>query len=231
MTAEARFFPELDLKTVFHYIRVQRADIEKTSFNTKYGQFEYLVMPMGLCDTLVTFQSVMKHIFYDCVDDFLAVYMDDLLIFSKDERSHLRHIELVLSRIKERKMYMSLKKCEFLTEEMEFLELNGEIIRLRVHPNKVKMLKMWPKPSTLIYFRSVLGLMQFFRRFIKKVSEIAAPIANLTKKNQGIQNRSDQCDRVAEEGSKKLLQYLFRRFGRNRSGNTLMRPSSLWEVR
>ena len=80
----ARAFSKLDLKTGFNQIRVRPEDVEKTAFNTKYGQFEYLVMLMGLCNVPATFQSWMNRIFHDCIDDFLVVYMDDLLIFSKN---------------------------------------------------------------------------------------------------------------------------------------------------
>ena len=76
----ATVFSKPDLKTGFHQIRVRRDDIEKNAFNTKYGQFEYLVMPMGLCNAPATFQSLMNRIFYDCIDVFLVVYMDDVLI-------------------------------------------------------------------------------------------------------------------------------------------------------
>ena len=109
----ARYFSKLDLKTGFHQIRVKPEYIEKTAFNTKYGQFEYLVMPMGLCNAPATFQTLMNQIFYDCIDVFLVVYMDDLLIFSKDEESHYRNLETVLSLLKEHKLYASPKKCEF----------------------------------------------------------------------------------------------------------------------
>ncbi len=99
---------------------MQSEDTEKTAFNTKYGQFEYFEMPMELSNAHANFQSLMKRIFYDCLDDFLVVYMDNLLIFSKDEHSHLRRIKLVLSRFKDHKLYVSPNECEFLKEEMEF---------------------------------------------------------------------------------------------------------------
>lgn len=83
MFGEARVFSKLDPKTGFHHIRVRPKDAEQSAFNTKYGQFEYMVMPMGLCNAPATFQSLMNPIFHDCIDDFIAVYMDDLLIFSK----------------------------------------------------------------------------------------------------------------------------------------------------
>ncbi len=82
----------MDLNAGFHQIRAKPQDIEKTAFNTKYGQYEYLVMPMGLCYALATFQYLMNQIFYDCIDVFLVVYMDDLLVFSKDKKSHIKHL-------------------------------------------------------------------------------------------------------------------------------------------
>ena len=117
----ARFFSKLDMKTGFHQIRVRHEDIEKTAFNTKYGQFEYPVMPIGLCNAPATFQTLMNQIFYDCIDVFMVVYMDDLLIFSKDEKSHLEHLEIVLSRFREHELYVSPQKFEFIKTEMEFL--------------------------------------------------------------------------------------------------------------
>ena len=92
----AAVFSKLDPKTVFHHIRVRPDDIEKTAFRSKYGQFEYFVMPMGLCNVPATFQSLMNRIFYDCIDVFLVVYMDGVSIFSKDGESHLKHLEIVL---------------------------------------------------------------------------------------------------------------------------------------
>jgi Reverse transcriptase (RNA-dependent DNA polymerase) len=96
----ARVFLKLDFKTGFHQIRLQPEDIEKTAFNTKYGQLEYLVKPMGLCNAPETFQTLMNDIFCDCIDDFLVVYMYDLLIFSKNKDDHIRHVEKVLARLK-----------------------------------------------------------------------------------------------------------------------------------
>ena len=78
---EAKVFSEMTLKTGFHQIRVVPEDFEKKAFNTKYGLFEYLFMPLGLCNAPVAFQSFMNRIFYACVDMFPVVYIDDLLIF------------------------------------------------------------------------------------------------------------------------------------------------------
>lgn len=198
MLGDAKVFSKMDLKTGFHQIRVKPSDVEKTAFNTKYGQFEYMVMPMGLCNAPATFQSLMNRIFYDCVDVFLVVYMDDLLIFSKDEESHMKHLEIVLSRLREHKLYVSPKKCEFMKIEIDFLGLIVGKNGIRVNPSKVEVLKSWPRPQSLTDVRSFIGLLQFFRRFIKDFSTLATPLTNLTKKGYGIQKWDETCDKAFE---------------------------------
>ncbi len=108
MLREVRFFSKLDLTSGFHHIRVKPEDMAKNPFNTKYDQFQNSVTP--------TFQSLIDRIFYDCLGDVFVVYMEDMMIFSKEEQSHLRHIELVLSCLKDHKLHESRKKCEFLKE-------------------------------------------------------------------------------------------------------------------
>jgi hypothetical protein len=154
----ARVFSKLDLKTGFHQIRLRPEDIEKTAFNTKYGQFEYLVMPMGLCNAPATFQTLMNNIFYDCIDDFLVVYMDDLLIFSKNEEDHMRHVEMVLQRLREHKLYVSPKKCVFMSTEIEFLGFIVGKDGLRVDPKKIEVIENWPRPTRITEGPSFLGL-------------------------------------------------------------------------
>ena len=190
----ARVFSKLDLKTGFHQIRVCPEDIEKTAFNTKYGQFEYLVLPMGLCNAPATFQSLMNCIIYDCIDVFLVVYMDDLLIFSRNEEEHLKHLVIVLSRLQEETLFVSPKKCEFMTEETEFLGMLVSKDGISVNPEKVDVVKTWPRPSSLTELRSFVGLLQFFRRFIRGFSAIAAPITALTRKGSGIHKWDKNCD-------------------------------------
>lgn len=124
----------------------------------------------------------------------MVVYMDDLLIFSKDEQSHLKHLEIVLSRLKENKLFVSPKKCEFMKTEIKFLGLIVGRDGLQVNPAKVEILKSWPKPKSLTEVRSFMGLLQFFRRFIKDFSKLSAPLTNLTKKEMGIKKWDKTCD-------------------------------------
>ncbi len=96
----------------------------------------------------------------------MVVYMDDLLIFSKDEKSHLEHLNPVLSRLKDHKLYMSPKKFEFMKSEISFLGMIVGKGKIKVDNKKVEVLKNWPKPKYLTEVRSFMGLLQFFRQFI-----------------------------------------------------------------
>lgn len=194
----AKYFSRLDLKTGFHQIRVRNEDIEKTAFNTKYGQFEYLVMPMGACNSPATFQTLMNQIFHDCIDDFMVVYIDDLLIFSKDRESHYAHLEKVLSRLRDHELYVSPKKCEFMKTEIDFLGLVIGRNGIRVDDRKVEILRTWPRPNSLTDLRSFLGLLQFFRRFIPDFAKVASPLTNLLKKDKGLRFWNESCDEAFE---------------------------------
>ena len=93
----------------------------KTSFNTKYSHYAYLVMSMGLCNAPATFQSLLNHILYAFVDMFLVLYIDDRLIFSKDEESYLKHLEIGLPRLKKNELFVLPTKCNFMKAEIKFL--------------------------------------------------------------------------------------------------------------
>ena len=141
----------------------------------------------------------MNQLFYNCIDDFLVVYMDDFRIFNKDEASHLKHLETVLRRLEENNLLVSPEKCEFMKTEIDFLRFLVGKHGLRVNPSKVEVLKTWPKPKSLFEVRSFLGLLQSFRRFVAKFSEVAAAMTNLTKKDQGIGKWNSKCDEAFEK--------------------------------
>lgn len=149
----------MDLQTGFDQIRVKPDDVEKRAFITKYGQFEYLVLPMGLCNAPATFQSLMKDIFHDCLGDSLVLYMDELLIFSKDLKSNIRHVETVVTKLGEHYLYDAPKKWELMRDDIEFLGLLVGMNGIKEVPRKVDVLRTWPKTVSITDIRSFLGLM------------------------------------------------------------------------
>lgn len=195
----SQFFTKIDLKTGFHQIRVKPEHIEKTAFQTKYGQYEYLVLPMGLCNAPATFTMMMNQVLAGFVDRFCTVYLDDILIFSKTASEHRKHVRQVLERLREHKLYASPKKCYFMTQEVEFLGIIVSNKGIQVNSDKISIIKEWPKPESISEVRGFLGLASFFRRFIKGFSDIALPLTSLTKKGNSIQNWDESCAKAMDE--------------------------------
>jgi transposase InsO family protein len=179
----AKIFSKLDLKSGYHQVRIKDDDIEKTAFRTRYGSFEFVVLPFGLTNVPPTFMRLMNSIFHKYIDEFVIIYLDDILIYSKNEDEHLHHIKLVLQLLQHNHLYVNKAKCEFGVSEIEFV---GHIVTshgVKVDDNKVIAIKNWPIPRNPTSVRSFLGAAGFYRRFIPNFSEVAAPLTDLTKDN------------------------------------------------
>lgn len=179
----ARWFSKIDLATGFHQIRIADADIEKTAFRTRYGSFEYLVLPMGLCNAPGTFMQLMNETFRDMLDRTVLVFLDDILVFSRTKEDHLAHVRAVLQRLRDQRLYAKPSKCEFFKQEVEFLGHRIGKDGLAVSPDKIAAVKDWPAPKSVTEVRSFLGLAGYYRRFVANFSKIALPITELTKES------------------------------------------------
>eukprot|EP00253_Pinus_taeda_P004399 PITA_04399 len=158
------------LKNRYHQIRVREQDIPKTAFRCHYGHFEFLVMPFGLTNAPATFQSCMNHIFRSHLRKFVLVFFDDILIYSRTWEELLQHIEIVLCILEEQQFYAKLSKCEFGLMEMLYL---GHIIGVdgvRVHKEKIKAIRDWPKPRNVTELRGFIGICTYYRKFVKSFS-------------------------------------------------------------
>ncbi|KAJ9517480.1 hypothetical protein QJQ45_024949 [Haematococcus lacustris] len=140
----AKVFSKIDLKSGYHQIRVAEADIHKTSFRTRYGHYEYTVMPFGMCNAPATFQRLMNDIFRPHLDQFVLVYLDDTLIYSRSEAEHLEHLRTVLGLLRQHQLYANLSKCAFFLPSIDFL---GHIISAAgIHPDPAKIRAMAETP-------------------------------------------------------------------------------------
>ncbi|WVZ71456.1 hypothetical protein U9M48_020042 [Paspalum notatum var. saurae] len=158
-------------------------DIPKTAFSTGYGLYEYPVMSFGLTNAPAFFMYMMNSVFMNELDKFVVVFIDDILIYSKNEKEHEEHLRVVLTRLREHKLYAKFSKCAFWLKEVGFL---GHILSekgVAVDPSKVKDVLNWKQPETVTEIRSFLGLAGYYCRFIKDFSKIAKPMTSLTKKN------------------------------------------------
>lgn len=182
-TYGARFFTSIDLRNGFHQIAIQKQDREKTAFRTRFGHFEYTVLPMGLCNAPGTFMQLMNQVFADMLDKSVLCFLDDILIFSRTEEEHLQHLRTVLTRLREQELYVKMSKCAFMQREVSFLGHRIGADGLRVAPDKISAVQQWPKPMNVTEVRSFLGLANFYRRFIRHFSHSAMPLTELTKES------------------------------------------------
>jgi hypothetical protein len=113
----ATVFSKIDLRSRYHQLRIKDEDIHKIAFRTRYGHYEFTVLPFGLTNAPAAFMNLMNSIFHDCLDKFVLVFIDDILIYSKNEQEHQRHLEIVLQRLREHKLYGKLSKCAFYQKE------------------------------------------------------------------------------------------------------------------
>ena len=177
----ACFFTKLDLRSGFHQIKIHPDDREKTAFRTRFGSYEYTVLPMGLCNAPGTFMQLMNETFRDMLDRCVLVFLDDILIFSKTKAEHLQHLREVFERLRKQKLYVKYSKCEFMQGEVEFLGHRIGKGGLAVSPDKIAAIQEWRQPKNETEVRSFLGLANFYRRFVKDYSKIALPLSELTK--------------------------------------------------
>ena len=179
----AKVFTKLDIWQAFHRIRMDEASEELTAFRTRYGSYQYKVMPFGLCNGPATFQRFINEVLFDILDDFCTAYADDILIYSDDPSQHEGHVKEVLARLRAAGLQADIKKSQFSVTETKFLGFIVSTTGLRMDPEKVKTVVNWETPTNVKGVRSFLGFVNFFRRFLKDHGRIRKPLVRLTKKN------------------------------------------------
>jgi hypothetical protein len=201
--AGAQVFPKIDLYSGYHQIKIRAEDIPKMAFTTRYGVYEYLVMSFGLMNAPAHFMYLMNSVFMPELDQFVVVFVDDILVYSKSMEEHEEHLRIVLQRLREHHLYAKFSKCEFWIKEVLFL---GHVVSpegIAVDPDKVKEVLEWKPPTTVSKVRSFLRLTGYYRRFILNFSKIMKPITELLKKGNKY-DWSEACDEAFKH-LKKLL--------------------------
>eukprot|EP00253_Pinus_taeda_P034845 PITA_34845 len=180
----ATVFSKIDLRSRYHQIRIKEEDIAKTTFRTRYGNYEFMVLPFGLTNAPTTFMCLMNSVFHKYLDKFVLIFIDDILIYSRNIQEHEEHLRLVLQTLREHQLYAKYSKCDFYKEQIQYL---GHIITkegIAVDPEKIRTIMEWPIPKDVADIRSFMGLAGYYRRFAEGFSRVAYPITSLQKKGR-----------------------------------------------
>ena len=203
----ASWFSKIDLRSGYHQLKVKEEDIPKTAFRTRYGHYEFLVMSFGLTNAPAAFMDLMNRVCRPMLDRSVIVFIDDILIYSKNEGDHACHLREVLETLRKEKLYAKFSKCAFWLREVQFL---GHVVNekgIQVDPAKIQAVARWGPPKTPTEIRSFLGLAGYYRRFIQDFSKIASPLTKLTKKKMDFVWGKEQ-DGAFQELKTKLTQAL-----------------------
>ncbi|GJX32260.1 putative reverse transcriptase domain-containing protein [Tanacetum coccineum] len=175
-------YSKIDLRSGYHQLRVREEDIPKTAFRTRYGHYEFQVMPFGLTNAPAVFMDLMNRVCKPYRDKFVIIFIDDILIYSKNKQEHEEHLKMILELLKKEELYAKFSKCEFWIPKVQFL---GHVIDsegIHVDPAKIESIKDWASPKSPTEIHQFLGLAGYYQRFIEGFSKIAKPMTKLTQK-------------------------------------------------
>jgi hypothetical protein len=153
------------------------------AFKTKFGLYEWLVMPIGLSEAPSTFMRVMHYVLRKYIGICVVVYFDDILLFSQSLEDHVMHLRDILQVLRNEHLCANMEKCAFRVDKLVFLGFVVSSKGVHVDETKIDTIKTWPQPTNLQQVRSFLGLAGFYLRFVKDFSTIASPLHALSKKN------------------------------------------------
>ncbi|GBG77802.1 hypothetical protein CBR_g25733 [Chara braunii] len=201
-----KYFSKIDLKSGYHQIEVHPDDQYKIAFRTRYGHYEYIVMPFGLTNAPTSFCRCMNDLFRRWLDRFVVVYLDDILVFSRTLQEHECHLRQVLEKLREANFKINVKKCEWAKTQVLYLGhvLDGDGIK--PEDSKIAANRYWPTPRTLTELRSFLGLANYYRKFVRNFSTIAAPLRRLLKK-ETIWKWDKDCTSSMKKLKQALIEY------------------------
>ena len=176
-----------------------------TTFRTRYGTYKYNVLPFGLTNGPAAFQRFINDTLgMDYLDNFVTAFVDDLIIYSKNETEHEKHVKMVLERLRAAGLQASIKKCEFHVTRTKYLGFILTTEGIEVDPEKTQVIHDWKVPNTVRGVQSFLGFCNFYRRFIKDYSRVARPLNQLTKREVPFV-WDNRCQEAFEELKRRLM--------------------------
>lgn len=182
----AKIYTKLDIRAAYNRIRVKAGDEWKTAFRSRYGHYEYRVMPFGVVNDPATFQGYINSVLREYLDILCIAYLVDILIYSVDPSKHTEAVRQVLKRLLKHSLFVKLEKCVFSVTEIYFLGFILTTEGVKMEPSRLSTISEWPEPTTHREIQVFLGFTNFYRRFIMGFSRIVGGLTGmLTGGTQG----------------------------------------------
>ena len=180
----ARVFSKIDLRLGYHQLKIRSEDVPKTTFRTRHGHYEFLVMTFGLTNAPVAFMDLMNRIFQPYLDQFVIVFIDDILIYLGSKEDHEEHLRVVLQILRENQLYAKFNKCQFWLDSVAFLGHVISVEGVSIDPQNIEAIVNWKPPTNVTKIRSFLGFAGYYRKFDEGFSKLADPLTKLTRKEE-----------------------------------------------
>ena len=182
-----KYLIKLNIIAAFNKLRMHPDSEDYTTFVTFMSAYKYHVLLFELTNEPVNYQHYMNDVLFECLNKFCQAYLDDILIYSKIRKEHVQHVREVLIKLRNADLQVDIEKCEFHVQETAFLGVLLSIDGLRINPDKVQVVKDWPRPTTVKQVQAFVGFCNFYRRFVKDFSQIVRPLTRLTQKDTPFQ--------------------------------------------
>ena len=179
----AKVFSKLDLRSGYWQMPVRSEDVPKTAFRTRWGLFEFLVLPFGVTNAPAQFMNMMNDLLADYLDVFVLIFLDDILIYSRSPEEHAKHLQRVLQRLRDYHLFAKASKSYIALPTLEFLGHQVTAQGMAPTEEKLRAVQRWEQPHNEKTTRSFLGFASYYRRFIQNFARLAAPMTELTKKS------------------------------------------------
>ena len=184
LLGKAKIYSKLDVISAFNRMRIAEGNEHLIAFRTRFGLYEYLVMPFGLANAPSSFQNYINDALKGYLDEFCTAYIDDILIFSDSLEEHQVHVKKVLQRLLDAGLQIDIKKCEFHVQSVKFLGMIVTTSGIKMDPSKLEVIQNWQTPTNSKDVSRFIGFVNFYRRFIKGFGSIVMPMTDLMKKDK-----------------------------------------------
>ena len=221
----ASVFSKIDLRSVYHQLKIRQSNVSKMVFKTRYGHYEFLVIPFGLKNAPTAFMDLINRVFHPYLDQFAIIFIDDILVYSKNAEKHAFHLRIVLQTLRERQLYAKILKCEFWLNEVIFLghvvSGNGIFVDLR----KAEAIVNWECLKNVTEIQNFLGIVGYYRQFLEHFSLTTFTFNSVNPKKVNFE-WDDQCEQNFQELKNRLIFALILTLSTTRTGYVIFNDAS-----